>query len=1011
MNAYEYDSRPDPTEPPHVQPSWMSIASGIDTSPSNYGPVGPQGPYAAPQRPQSIPGVSSLSSGESFSDMSARPSVMDTLAGGGRPLGNFLSMSAGDAGVPGFRREDNGGQLKRSGDIIADNLASVPYVGPALERGFDFASPAAFAIPGSTSKAGLEALALASGGGPLARGAAKELGYGETGQNVADIAGSVAAPFAGPAIGRGVRAAGRAVNALDDAAAIRNAAGAGERSTYGVMGREALPDEPGVFAPASRPNIQGGADLTDAEQEAIRTRTGLQPSLERTNKLRAARGLEPLTEEPLAWTKPRGNEPPVPTPNALAELQRRVAKDGLTPDNRAIIDDALGVLFKTDVPEHLQPPPGVRPGGVGEEIGNAIIRRAEEAQAGTASPEIAQIEAIQNAGDDAFRESANAAPPRPPAPPEGPFSQPSFGGMEPPKPPSTTFGQRVRDVLSAPMTAKSTYDLSAPGRQLAPMLYAHPTAIPRVLKAQQRALMSADAFAASQEALAKAPNAIYRELAGVEMGGLTKGLAREEQIGSNLAQKVLPKSERFNDAYTAAINEGRDWLFNQMFSKIDPQLLTEGGLRNGGLEELKKIGRLVNASTGRGDLMGLLSKGSVADVAGQPLLWAPRLLAGRVQLPASMFSNNAIVRREAARQTAAFVGVNTAILGMIKASGAADVELDPRSSDFGQIRIGDRRFDPWAGYRPIANLIARAGVSAYNGVSGDTVANTKGINNVSGPGALTSRPGLEIITNFLRSKLAPIPGEVWNQVAGRDVTGQDVTKTNGILGGVRKGSELATGDVATPGMRRGLSRVDHAISGLLAPIFAESLGEELGYTVPRGFAQGGLPGAAAEVGKSAAANAFYGLGGGGGYYQPTSAEVARRGEYDTLSPPDQFEAIKPEAWRILMEKTPANLKPEIRGSSTFSSWFDATEKDYRDKAAERFPTRTRAELDRMALEAVRRNPIYKAYLNARTHLTDQWVKANPDLARELDDDMADVPASERTFVPTRGQRALIGATP
>jgi len=49
------------------------------------------------------------------------------------------------------------------------------------------------------------------------------------------------------------------------------------------------------------------------------------------------------------------------------------------------------------------------------------------------------------------------------------------------------------------------------------------------------------------------------------------------------------------------------------------------------------------------------------------------------------------------------IGLTTAMLGMVKAATDSDddkgtsVEIDPRSSDFGKVKLGDTRIDPWGG--------------------------------------------------------------------------------------------------------------------------------------------------------------------------------------------------------------------------------------------------------------------------------------------------------------------------
>lgn len=570
-----------------------------------------------------------------------------------------------------------------------------------------------------------------------------------------------------------------------------------------------------------------------------------------------------------------------------------------------------------------------------------------------------------------------------------------FAGMEPPPPAGPTFGERVSDVLGVPMSAKTTYDLSGPGRQLAPMLYAHPTAIPNVMRAQAKALRSAENFAASQQALREKPYAWARDLAKVEMGGLTEGLQREEQIGSNIAQKILPGSVRFNDAYTAAINEGRDWLFKSMFDQMPASMLTEQGLREGGIAELQRIGKIVNASTGRGSILKVLTENKVL---GQPLLWAPKLLAGRLQLPLEMFSESPIVRKEAARQVVSFVGTNLALLGMMKATGAADVELDPRSSDWGTIRIGQRRYDPWAGYKPMVNLVARLGVSAKNtlatqapslGLATDTP-NTKGITSAAGvEGALGSKAALNVITDFLRSKLAPSPGEAVNQWVGKDITGADVTRAIGDYGG------------------KNVGRAEHAILGTLAPIFAESLAQELGYTVPEGARQGGTAGALAEVGKSVAGNIPWLGGMGGGYYQPRPQDLAAQGRYGDLSGPDQLQALGAQSWSSLAQHP--DLTKELRAVAQRypshyawqSSFLANTEKAYEQNGY------TPSNALQLARQALAQQPIQKAYGAVKNAYEGQWIRQNPAEAERIISEDDAHPDQIPRLTPSKADRAFI----
>ncbi len=103
-----------------------------------------------------------------------------------------------------------------------------------------------------------------------------------------------------------------------------------------------------------------------------------------------------------------------------------------------------------------------------------------------------------------------------------------------------------------------------------------------------------------------------------------------------------------------------------------------------------------------------------------------------------------------------FYATGATALGLAAAAGAS-VEMDPRSSDFGKIRVGDTRYDVWAGNQQIARFIAMEASGQHN-VNGRDVAygrNTTAL-------------------NFLRSKLGPVTGLVWDVLKGTTPTGDKV---------------------------------------------------------------------------------------------------------------------------------------------------------------------------------------------------------------------------------------------
>lgn len=133
------------------------------------------------------------------------------------------------------------------------------------------------------------------------------------------------------------------------------------------------------------------------------------------------------------------------------------------------------------------------------------------------------------------------------------------------------------------------------------------------------------------------------------------------------------------------------------------------------------------------------------------------------------------------------------------------------------------------------------------------------------------------------------------------------------------------------------------------------------------------------------------------------------GKFKELPPEQQFRAIKPEAWQRVQSTAPDSAKAVLKDYNSLYDWYQAAHDVYEERATK--SGKTKAEAQRIADAQTRAHPVYQMYLNQRKVLTNQWVQANPDVARQMDDDQSDLPPSERTFNPTKPQRAMIGAAP
>lgn len=133
--------------------------------------------------------------------------------------------------------------------------------------------------------------------------------------------------------------------------------------------------------------------------------------------------------------------------------------------------------------------------------------------------------------------------------------------------------------------------------------------------------------------------------------------------------------------------------------------------------------------------------------------------------PTEYYKLDPMVRKEIMKTAAKDIGLNLGILGVAALLGAK-VETDPRSSDFLKIRIGNTRIDPWAGWQQYMVGLAQIRADEKKSLDNGRIISSKEF-------PFETRD--QKIINFIRKKLAPIPGVVWDFAKGKDITGQDVT--------------------------------------------------------------------------------------------------------------------------------------------------------------------------------------------------------------------------------------------
>lgn len=260
------------------------------------------------------------------------------------------------------------------------------------------------------------------------------------------------------------------------------------------------------------------------------------------------------------------------------------------------------------------------------------------------------------------------------------------------------------EAINAPRALISSVDMSAALRQGLVYTVTKPTKGAAATKEALRQAFSKKNFEGWLDDLYAQP--MYRDMADdglyiADPRRMSGGLAdKEERFMTNIANKVpwVAVSER---AYSGFLNKMRTDVYKQMRREL---------IENGKDTEANRKGlaKMINTFTGRGDL------GKTGNKIAKELnnvFFSPRLVAARAQGlgldPRFYASLPPEIRKRAVKDMAKTVGAGMSVLALAKASGA-EVQTDPRSSDFGKIKIGDTRFDIWGGFQQWARVFAQA---------------------------------------------------------------------------------------------------------------------------------------------------------------------------------------------------------------------------------------------------------------------------------------------------------------
>ena len=345
-----------------------------------------------------------------------------------------------------------------------------------------------------------------------------------------------------------------------------------------------------------------------------------------------------------------------------------------------------------------------------------------------------------------------------------------------------TLGEKVSDNianwLNIPRSIKSSMDLSAPFRQGAYMM-THPKEFFGGFKPMFKAFADEDFAQKELWDIMHRPTAAFSRKVGLDITTIsdrpagkqlytaarTKLSELEEPFQSVIADQFKIFGKRpiraSNRAYVTFLNRVRADVFdNTLASMKQLGMNPEGNLAD--LHQAEILAKYINIATGRGSLG---KKVNAYMPLANALLFSPRFQLSRLELPlmiprALRSDVSPFLRKMILRDAAAFYGATSTILGLAvwAGQGKVTVETDPRSTDFGKMKIGNMRIDPWAGMQPWARFLSQV-------ILGQRKSSTGRVQRID---------RTELTTQFLRTKAAPIPGLAGSIIAGKNVIGEHV---------------------------------------------------------------------------------------------------------------------------------------------------------------------------------------------------------------------------------------------
>lgn len=275
------------------------------------------------------------------------------------------------------------------------------------------------------------------------------------------------------------------------------------------------------------------------------------------------------------------------------------------------------------------------------------------------------------------------------------------------------------------------------------------------------------------------PNALIGKYRAGDYGLNVVG---EEAYPSTLAEKIPLFNRLFKGsmvAYDAGALRLRADLADNLIARAE-----KAGVNTLDKERAKPLGHLVGGITGRGSL----GKAEPLSKEINNLLFSAKFLRANFDsLTAHLFDKSVrsdpFARKEAAKNLLAMTSTVAGIMTVANTLYPGSVELDPRSTNFGKVRINGQWTDITGGRGAIVTLATRLVPTVHDGKLSFWSKSTGGIYKDLLSGDFGAQTAEDVFTDFFKNRAAPALSTVFQLWRGHDFNNNKLSLTDPLKTG------------------------------------------------------------------------------------------------------------------------------------------------------------------------------------------------------------------------------------